>query len=364
MRPLFVSATKQDTGKTTVMIGLLAALRAAGYNVGYMKPVGQRCVQCGGLSVDANAILARQAFGLEDDLADMSPIAVEHGFTERYIHHPDPKPLEDRILSAFGRLRAAHPMMAVEGSGHAGVGSCFDLSNARVAELLGAAAVIVTEGGIGRAIDEAALSLRLFERHGVPLIGVIMNKVHAAKAAKIRDAVALGLAHLGTRLIGVVPYRGMLVPPHMQQVVSELGARLISGEHALTNRVDNTVVAAMTPPNLRPLLRNNTLVIAAGDRDDILSLLVRLKDEPGAPRISGVLLTGDFEPSDETLGLLRSSGLPAALCAEPIHVVAARLGELQFRTLPDDVGKIAAIKTLVRDHVDMDALLAGIEDDS
>ena len=42
--------------------------------------------------------------------------------------------------------------LVIEGTGHAGVGSCFDLSNARVAQMFGAKVVILTTGGIGRAI--------------------------------------------------------------------------------------------------------------------------------------------------------------------------------------------------------------------
>ena len=148
MKPLYVSATKQDTGKTTIIVGLIEALRDLGYDVGYMKPVGQRYVRFEGLNVDEDAVLARQVFSLSDHPADMSPIAIERGFTEHYIFHRDPQPLQRRIMEPFDRLRAAHDLLVVEGTGHAGVGSCFDLSNARVAQLLDAGVVIITDGGI------------------------------------------------------------------------------------------------------------------------------------------------------------------------------------------------------------------------
>ncbi len=69
-----------------------------------------------------------------------------------------------------------------EGSGHAGVGSVFDLSNAQVAKILGAKVIIVTQGGIGKPIDEVSLNQALFEKEGVEIIGVILNKVLGDKA--------------------------------------------------------------------------------------------------------------------------------------------------------------------------------------
>jgi len=205
MKPLYVSATKQDTGKTTLIVGLLQAFRDQGCNVGYMKPVGQRYVQYEGYNVDEDAVLAREVFGLQDAPADLSTVAIERGFTARYIFNRDPKPLEERIMAAFERLRAAHEFLLVEGTGHAGVGSCFDLSNARVAEMFGASAIIIAHGGIGQAIDEVALSLHLFRKHGVEVLGVVLNKVWPEKLEKVKRTVAQGLENLGTRLLGVVP---------------------------------------------------------------------------------------------------------------------------------------------------------------
>ena len=58
-------------------------------------------------------------------------------------------------------------MVVVEGTGHAGVGAVVDLSNARVAAMLDAPVIIVSEGGIGRPIDEIVLNGALFAAHGV-----------------------------------------------------------------------------------------------------------------------------------------------------------------------------------------------------
>jgi hypothetical protein len=366
MKPLYISATLQDCGKTTAIVGLMEVLSKSGYDVGYFKPVGQRYVRFEGVNVDEDAVLARHAFHLRDSPADMSPIAVERGFTERYIYHRDPAPLEARILEAYGRLRAAHACVIVEGTGHAGVGSCFDLSNARVAQLLGAPVIIITEGGIGRAIDEVALSLHLFRKFNVQVLGVILNKTWPHKLEKIQRAVATGLAHLGTRLLGVIPFRAQLGYPRMDQIAKETGGRILCGKQNMSNPIEHTVVAAMAPQHVCSYIRQNTLVITPGDRiDNVLISITACPIERGLTRpVTGILLTGGLEPPASILSLVESIGIPAVLCQDDTYTVAAKLQEMRFKICPDDADKIEAAKALVRENVNVPDLVARLADDS
>src|SRR5438876_6897917 len=108
---------------------------------------------------------------------DMSPIAVEPDFTRKYLADAHYDALIRKIEKAFDRVAWEKDFVLCEGSGHAGVGSVFDLSNAQVAKILKARVVIVSRGGIGKPIDEVALNLALFEKEDVEVIGVILNKV-------------------------------------------------------------------------------------------------------------------------------------------------------------------------------------------
>ena len=44
---VFIAATRQNDGKTTPSLGLIAALQGYFPRVGYIKPVGQRFVEVG-----------------------------------------------------------------------------------------------------------------------------------------------------------------------------------------------------------------------------------------------------------------------------------------------------------------------------
>jgi dethiobiotin synthetase len=182
---VFIAATEQNTGKTTTSIGLYAALRQSFGRIGFIKPVGQRFVEFEGKKVDEDCVLIRETFGTEVPIEDMSPIAVEPKFTRRYINEANSDSLVRRIQQSFDRASWEKDFAIIEGTGHAGVGSVFDLSNARVARLVSSKVLLVTPAGIGRPIDEAAVNKALFDRENVEVIGVVMNKVLPEKLESI-----------------------------------------------------------------------------------------------------------------------------------------------------------------------------------
>ena len=155
---VYIAATRQNDGKTIVSLGLLSALRKFVKRVGYMKPVGQQYNIIAGKKIDKDAILMQKIFGLKSNLSHMSPIAIPPGFTENYILSGKRSVLINKIRSAYKHLSRTNDFILVEGTGHAGVGSVFDMSNSDVASLLGAKVVIVSCGGVGRPIDEIMLN--------------------------------------------------------------------------------------------------------------------------------------------------------------------------------------------------------------
>src|SRR5213075_1158062 len=118
-----------------------------------------------------------------------------------------------KIQKAFDRVAWEKDFVLCEGSGHAGVGSVFDLSNARVAKILNAKVVIVSQGGIGKPIDEVCLNQALFEKEGVEVIGVILNKVLGEKVEYVTDFARRGLKRKGLELLGVIPHQRILSNP-------------------------------------------------------------------------------------------------------------------------------------------------------
>src|SRR5690606_23168703 len=120
------------------------------------KPVGQRFIEVQGHQVDEDSYLLDTIYQVRVPIESMSPVTIDGTFTRRFLKQSDSMlaGLEDRICRAFDRVSWEKDFTLIEGTGHAGVGSVFELSNARVAKLLRAKVILVTPGGIGRPIDE------------------------------------------------------------------------------------------------------------------------------------------------------------------------------------------------------------------
>ena len=364
MRSIYITATGQHAGKTTLALGLLAALKERGVRCQYFKPVGQHFLELEGQRADSDAWLCRAVMGSDVEAETLSPVIVPAGFVAQYLENPDPERLRKRITDAASLLLESADMLVIEGTGHAGVGSCLDLSNATVAHMLEAVSVMVVPGGIGRSLDEIALSMALFKTEGVQLAGVIANKVFREKYRKVTHALELGLERKGTRLLGSVPYEPSLAFPSIEQICQELSARVLCGQDACDNIVQNTIVAAMTPPNVLGYMGEGSLVITPGDRVDNILLAIsadKMMRAGGGCDVAGIILTGGLVPHIALMPLLKSTGIPVLLCREDTYTVSSRISQHVFKINPGDTEKIAAAQRFVRDYVDLDALLCHME---
>lgn len=359
-KKLFIAATKQNEGKTTLSLGLLSALNELCPPVGFMKPVGQRYVKVDGVRVDEDVALMRSIFNPESGLADMSPVTVGRTFTRDYIRNPNLPELEARVLEAMARVAEGKRSVVIEGTGHAGVGSVFDLSNAHVAKLLGAKVILVTSGGIGRPIDEVMLNRSLFREHGVDLLGVVLNKVLPHKLDEIAAVVDEGLGRLGIDLLGVLPFEEVLANPTMQQVLDELHGTLLHGEDCLPNEIQNVIVGAMTAHRAIEYIHRRCLLIAPGDRDDVIlaGMSRAAVGEDEQHSVAGMLLTGGITPHRNTMELLRRTQIPVILVDADSYTTASAVKDIKIKIQPLDAQKIAAAQELVRKHVNVGKILA------
>src|SRR6188474_706532 len=85
MRHVYLAATGQNRGKTTVSLGVMDGFRRRGLSSGFLKPVGQRTIIEDGVPADEDAVLIRHVFGLAEPLGQMSPVHIPRGFTQTYI---------------------------------------------------------------------------------------------------------------------------------------------------------------------------------------------------------------------------------------------------------------------------------------
>lgn len=350
-KKLFIAATRQNDGKTVVSLGLAMALKTRYSDICFIKPVGQRYVEAEGIKVDEDALLIENVCKFGCDLHDISPIAIEKGFTRKYINRGNVKKLQERIKKSYKRVTSGKDFIMIEGTGHAGVGSVFDLNNAKVAKLLDAKVLLVTIGGIGHPIDEIMLNKALFEAEGVEIMGVIVNKTLPRKMKEIKAFLKKGLERKGLKLFGTIPYIPLLSSFTVGQVAKTLKAEIISGKDKLHRRVLNTVIGAMTPHEALTYFDEGSLVITPGDREDII--LASLATET---KLAGLVLTGGIIPHPSILGTIKQYNLPTLIVEDDTYTTASNIHDIVVKLRADDEDKLTIINELIEKYVDLEGI--------
>jgi BioD-like phosphotransacetylase family protein len=264
------------------------------------------------------------------------------------------------------------------------VGSVVGLSNADVAALLGAPALIISEGGVGKPIDEIVLNHALFARRGVTVAGAIVNKVDASADPRLPDTLRAGLARHGIELLGTLPYRPILSNPTLSMLVQQLPGEVLHPGDDPERGIEHVAIGAMQPRHVLERIGPGSLLIVPGDREDVIHATIaahrnlgamrrdpglldrfrgrstfgRVPAHPGRTDLAGMVFTGGYPPRQRELDAIRAAGLFAFLVQEDTYAAASKVHDLLVKTHPADREKIAEIRRLVAEHIDVDALLA------
>lgn len=361
---IFIAATRMNDGKTTTSLALFSALRGITEKVGFIKPIGQRFVEYDGHQIDEDSVLLNQTFDVKVPIQAMSPIAIHANFTREYLDNPDESQskLIDIMCRAFDRAAYEKEYIIIEGTGHAGVGSVFNLSNADVAKRLDAKVIIIAKGGIGRPIDEIALNNALFKAAGVEVIGAIINKVLPNKMEDVQKYCQKALDRMGIPLLGCLPIEQKLTRPNLSQIVEEVNGRWINGqEDGRRERINRVIIGAMAARGLLDLLQRGTLIITPGDREDIILSAIAAEGVTEERTISGIILTRNVLPHPKLMEMIAKTSIPVVVCSDESYKVASLVNNMTVKTQPDDDDKIPIIKDLMKKNIDMQAIQNAFE---
>ena len=362
---IFVAGTRMNEGKTTTCLGLFSALQKVNPNIGFIKPIGQRFVHVGGNMIDEDTVLFNSTYHISAPIEAMSPVAIDPTLTRRFLDSPEEyKPqLVDRMCRGFDRAAFEKDYIIIEGSGHAGVGTVFDMSNAQVAKSLGAKVIIVSTGGIGRPVDEIAMNRALFREHGVEVIGAILNKVLPDKLEFIREYGGKGLRRLGIELLGVIPMVKELTAPNLSQIVEVTDSKWLNGkDRGAYARVLNVVIGAMTPKVISEYFKPGVLVIVPGDWEDIL-FSATTSDEfmKKITGITGLILTRSPSRNSKMAEFIKHTDLPVILCEDESFSIASKINNMTVKTQPGDADKIPLIQEAIIDGIDVEKIFQAFE---
>lgn len=360
---LFIAATDKDVGKSTLSFAVIHRLLEMEKKVGFMKPVGQRWLPTEWGEVEEDVILMKQAFNLSEHPALMNPVVIKRGFTEDYIFKTIKPDLSSKILECYDRVAFDKDYVIIEGTGHAGVGSVIDHSNAAVAALLDAKVILIAKGGIGNTIDRLELNRVFFESRGVHVIGVIINKVIDRKYDEVKDAIQRYCDEKKLKLFGVIRYSSVLDNPTLGTVIEELEPEVIQETGERNVVIDNYMIGASYLGEIVDYMKQKTgnlLFLFPSKRVDLIfgiPTMMRLKNFEST-RIFSVLLTGQTRPDELSCETLRGENINVLYKEGDTFSIISKLSTISIKTRPTDSYKIDVIKRMVTKEIDFKRVLS------
>ncbi|MFZ1749786.1 MAG: AAA family ATPase [Saprospiraceae bacterium] len=358
-RNLYVAATSQHVGKTTSTLGLVSSFMKKGLKVGYCKPVGQKFLDIQNLRVDKDTILFADLINFEIVPELHSPVILGPGATEQYLDHPDEESLYVQLKNAEKELSKSNEIVIYEGTGHPGVGSVAGVSNAKVAKLLDAGVIMIVEGGIGSTIDMLNMTTALFREEGVPIIGVIINKVLPDKMEKVAHYVGKWLERNQLPLLGLMPYEKTLAYPLLRTVADAVKGVVIYNADFVDNKVESIIAGSLIDLKELKSSQDLLLVVATRSINEAIRKIEFMAQNHGIDNcpLSGIVATGEGMLDKHTIKYIETHNLPLIRTELDTYGSFLRISKIEVKINRSTPWKIKMAIELLENNVDLDSIL-------
>ncbi len=348
---LYIAATGPESGKITVVLGVMETLSRSIQNIGFFRPVIKDVEPPDN---DIQLVLNRYNPGLSYADTYGCTYAEAH---ERIARGQNKELLSD-ILSKYKQLESQCNFMLCEGTDHTGVSSALEFDfNANVASNLGCPVMIVVNGS-GSDPDDMADAVRVaskaLESRHCTVAAACINRI-APDQMKAAEA-ALAEATTGIEKTYLLPADANLEKPTVGDIATALDARLLSGGPETLNReaLDCTVAASHLPHFLDHISLG-TLVITPGDRADILLGSAATAISRESPSLAGIVITDGIEAAPQVAKVIEGlpgPSLPVMLVDDDAYAVAAKVHQVHPAIAPGNERKIAQALGLFESHID------------
>lgn len=357
-KKIFIAASGQNIGKTTISVSLLHLAQKKYGRVGFMKPLGPKPTILRGIPMDKDAALIAQVFGLERNLRYMSPVVVYPDTSRQAIDGKLNLPeLADRIMTSFAELEKECDFIVIEGSGHPGVGSVLHLSNARIAKMLDAPVLMLSGGGVGNVIDTLAMNTALFKLEGADVRGVLVNKLFTEKRETMLDYLTRAFAGEPFSVLGGFDYKPVLANPSLGRVARLLDLPLSGNRREVKRIIHHVQIGAASTQRVTEMLRDSSLLLVTSSRDELLVTLANLYQMPDfRPLIAGLIISGLAPVSSITQRIVDRSNIPYMRTNQTTTDIYKMITEDVSKLTAKDKEKLALIRSLAEERLDFDAI--------
>ena len=335
MQIFYLIPVRQGVGLTSVALGLVRTLQHQGYRVGFAKPVGED-----DQSSDHSVHFARTICQV------MAPDSISMVRADECLAAGQEDELLEEIIGLCLSAAEGADVLVVEGMHTDSLHPFTPRLNAAIARSLKAEILLIANAR-HPAVEEIQHMAHRMTQVGCHITGAIINK--APERFEIEDA---RTALDEVTLWGVVRYNAALLAPRVLDVARHLGARLLVTGEAATRRVRETVLTARSVAEMIHRLVPGALIMAAGDRDDIL--LATALAASNEVQLAGLVLThgSEIDPRVRKLAPRVFDGaLPILSVATDSYMTATRIDHLSGAVPPDDTTRMNAVLDTVAESL-------------
>jgi phosphate acetyltransferase len=306
IRSIFISSAEPYSGKSLVTIGVFEAILRRTPKVAFFKPIIRNPKKKG--DQDKNIELIRTRYELPQSYEES--YAFYRNDVQELLGKGKYDEFIEQVLVKYKNLEENNDFVICEGSDYIGEGSFFEFDiNGLIAKNLGLPTLIIGQGN-GRALNEifnpVQMAIEAFQEQDTKVIGVIINRVREDRVDEIKAA--LYDLPINSGFHSVIPANDILSSPTLREVAEQLNAKVLFGDKNLDNLATGFQSVAMMLSNYLKVMKDGSVAITPADRIDIIMGALEANRSKNFPHISGMILTGNFDPPDTVMQIL--AGLP------------------------------------------------------
>ena len=356
---IYITSAEPGSGKSVVVLGIMEMLAGQGGKTGFFRPVVQDEKKPDNLT---NLIIRRYDLKI--------PYEMLYGCTYDLAREMIIKDRDDDLLKLimekYKTLEGKYDLIVCVGSGDIGSAAALEFDfNAKIANNLGCTMLPVVKGhgkDALQTVNAAQALLESLEERKCDLLALVANRVEPLLVEEVAGLLSKAMpAGIPAYVLPEIP---VLEKPTVGEIAVVLGAESLSGQEESYNReVSNFKVAAMELPHFLEHIEKGSLIIAPGDRSDIILGSLLADASKTYPHIAGLILTGGLKPAPQVSRLIEGFGdlpLPVIAVHTDTYTTALKVSTIEGVLSPDNPRKIAAALGIVEAKVNSAELMSRI----
>jgi phosphate acetyltransferase len=308
---------------------------------------------------DNNLQLIKNRYRLNFDYDEM--FALSHDEAQHLSAEGHADQILKTILDKYKQLESKCDFILCEGTDFSGLSLPFEFEfNAEVVNNLGSPILLLLNShGKSPAdiLDALHVAQESFLKKGCTILASVVNRVEPELLETVREKLSECVLECGP--VYALPEESFLGKPTVGEIAKALGAKIIMGDPEEMNRgVADFKVAAMSLPHFLDHLVEGDLIIAPGDRSEIILGSLAANFSSTYPSIAGLLLSGGFVPDPQIALLLQGlrMTIPIVSVQTDTFTTAMNASGVPPRLTPENDRKIATALGLFETHVNLPEL--------